>query len=69
MNKISITVNGESQEVLSQLTVQDLLLAQEYTADEIAVAVNTQFIPRSKYNSYIIKAEDKIDIVSPIQGG
>jgi len=34
-----------------------------------AVAVNQQFIPRSAYDTTILKAGDRIEIVHPVTGG
>jgi sulfur carrier protein len=34
-----------------------------------AVAVNTQFVPKSSYSDYTLQAGDVVDIISPVTGG
>lgn len=34
-----------------------------------ALAVNEQFVPRARYDSLIVNAGDKIELLVPMQGG
>ena len=47
------------------------LLVQQQLADKhgIAVAVNNEVIPRSKWHEYILQPEEKIVVFTAAQGG
>ncbi len=34
-----------------------------------AVALNETFVLKSKYDTTLVKNEDRVDIVAPVQGG
>jgi len=48
--------------------LQDLL-NQHNKSHNYAVAVNRQFVARSQYAQTILKEQDQIDIIQPMQGG
>ena len=64
---MEVLVNGEAKQVSSQ-TLQALLQELAFEGD-FAVAVNSEFVPRSLYSDQIINAGDQIDVLSPIAGG
>ena len=66
---IRVSVNGEIKELNENLNISEMIEALEYKIKGFAVAVNTTFVPISKYNEMIIKEGDKIDILAPVQGG
>ena len=51
------------------ISIVELLERFNYKKNSISVAVNTDFISRGEYSLTIIKDNDKIEIVSPMQGG
>ncbi len=65
---MTITINGE-QHPLPQAQTIDQLLASKGFGENIAVALNGAFIPRTTYGKQVIKDGDSIEIVSPMQGG
>jgi sulfur carrier protein len=66
---IKISVNGEIKEISEDLNVNELIDELGYTTKGFAVAVNTTFVAIDTYANTIIKENDKIDILAPVQGG
>lgn len=66
---IELHVNGENRQLPQPLSIQAALQHWGYTGDDIAVAVNGEFVPRSQYPNHQLDALDQVDIVAPIQGG
>lgn len=66
---IQISVNGEIKTVESNININELIKALNYTTPGFAVAINTTFVPIAKYAETIINAGDEIDILAPVQGG
>ena len=50
-------------------TIEELLYEQNIDINSIAIAIDGQFIPRSKYNTQKIIENSKLEILSPMQGG
>lgn len=66
---IELKVNGEIKTLPPDLTVQQALEHWGYQGNDIAVAINGDFVPRSHYAEQALHARDCVDIVAPIQGG
>ena len=66
---IKVSVNGELKELETNLNVGQMIEALKYKVKGFAVAVNTTFVPITKYDETIIKEGDTIDILAPVQGG
>jgi sulfur carrier protein len=63
-------VNGEARELDASMSVQKLLRALGYREEQkLAVAVNTEFVPRSAHAERQVTDGDDIEIVAPMQGG
>lgn len=63
-----LTVNGEQRDV-SARTVPDLLAELGYKGSFFAVAVNQTVVPRRQWSARSLKDGDRIEIVTPRQGG
>ena len=63
-----LTVNGERQEVAAT-TIPALLRELEYDGEFLVVAVNHDVVQRRRWNEIELKAGDRIEIVTPRQGG
>jgi sulfur carrier protein len=66
---IKVSINGEIKELNKNLTVSKMLDILEYKSKSFAVAINTTFVPLTKYDQTIINNGDTIDILAPVQGG
>ena len=61
-------VNGETLES-SAATLSDLLLALEYEGEWLATAVNGELIHREDRSDCLLSEGDRIEVLSPMQGG
>lgn len=62
-------VNGETIILLEKTSLIELLQRNGYATDKIAVELNGEIIPRSRYSSVILTDADKLEIVSFVGGG
>jgi sulfur carrier protein len=65
---MKLTVNGESLE-LDAGNLADLLAKLDYEGDWLATAVNGDLVHREKRAAHPLKEGDRIEILSPMQGG
>jgi sulfur carrier protein len=66
---ISLRVNGDSRQFAGQLTVRELLEQLSVSAPAIAVEVNREIVPRSRYQTHELKHGDQVEIVTFVGGG
>jgi thiamine biosynthesis protein ThiS len=66
---MNIILNGKNVEVKNDCNIQLLLQELNFTKQRLAVEVNTEIIPRSKFDVYILKNNDNIEIVRAVGGG
>jgi len=64
-----VSVNGEQTEVRDGSCVGDLLERFQIKRDRVAVEVNLDIVPKSAYDSYILQAGDRVEIVQFVGGG
>ena len=64
----SIIVNGEPT-VAAASTLAELLTSLGYAAQKVATALNGDFVPEKARAGTRLAAGDRIEIVSPRQGG
>ena len=63
-----IVINGQEIEADGK-TIAEYLDNSSYDTKRIAVEMNGEILPKSQYNSVIMKSCDKIEIVSFVGGG
>ena len=61
-------VNGEGQQMTVQ-TLGQLLAALDYEGNWLATAVNGELVHAVERQSHTLSDGDRIEILSPIQGG
>ncbi len=66
---MKLTINGEDREILQSQNLEDLIRELDIQAPNIAMALNQQVVPRSKYASTPIQENDQIEIVHAVGGG
>ncbi|MBJ56965.1 MAG: thiamine biosynthesis protein ThiS [Rickettsiales bacterium] len=69
MVKINIYINGDKKLVNINCSLNDILENFKIDRKKIAVEINQKVISKSLYNSTVIKADDRIEIVQFIGGG
>ncbi|HBF1551345.1 TPA: sulfur carrier protein ThiS [Clostridioides difficile] len=62
-------VNGKEIKFEKDLTVIDLLNKYNLKSDRVVVEVNLEIIEESNYNTYVLKDEDIVELISFIGGG
>lgn len=65
---IEVRVNGEQTTLPQAMTIAEFIDWSKQDGN-FAVAVNMEFVPRSLYGKTLLKANDSVDIVLPMQGG
>jgi sulfur carrier protein len=65
---MKLTINGEEQDVAAE-TLAALLSALDYEGDWLATAVNGELVPRGERDRHVLKDGDRIEVLSPMQGG
>ncbi|MFT3815390.1 MAG: sulfur carrier protein ThiS [Acidovorax sp.] len=65
---MNVTINQQPTDLPEPATVQDALAAIA-ARPPFAVAVNTQFVPRTQYATHALQAGDRVEVISPVTGG
>lgn len=65
---MKIIVNGDRRTVPDQCTIADLLQKLDISG-RLAVEVNQEIVPRSRFEAYSLQSNDRIEIVHAIGGG
>ncbi len=64
-----ITINGKSIELSENITVSEYLKQNQYRPERIAIELNGSILPKSSYDSTLLKDGDVMEIVSFVGGG
>ena len=66
---VTITVNGEVEELDAGTTVTDLVARHRESPRGVAVARNEAVVPRSQWAATALADGDRIEILTAAQGG
>ncbi|QEY60293.1 sulfur carrier protein ThiS [Pseudomonas sp. C27(2019)] len=66
---MDILLNGEPRQLLTATTVLQLLQARGLDVQRVAVELNEEVLPRSEHATYVLRANDRVEIVHAIGGG
>ncbi|HSA58272.1 MAG TPA: sulfur carrier protein ThiS [bacterium] len=66
---LTIQLNGVTKAFEAPLTVADLIHRIEIPSPSVAVAVNSEIVPRSEFQSYQVKDRDRVEIIRAVAGG
>lgn len=64
-----ITVNGQNEELLCDVSILTYLTQKNYPTTRIAVEKNGDIVPKSRYENTMITDGDKLEIVTFVGGG
>ncbi len=68
--KMRLIVNGEEKNFEKEhMTIKELVEALGIKVPNYAVAVGMEVIPKSEYDTYVLKDGDKVEIVTFVGGG
>ena len=65
---MKLVVNGQPQQV-EAATLAELLPELEFEGDWLATAVNSDLVPAEARSGYRLNDGDRVEILSPMQGG
>jgi sulfur carrier protein len=65
---MNITLNGDPREITGP-TLADLLEETGHAGARVATAVNETFVPADRRARQMLQPGDRVEIVSPRQGG
>ena len=63
-----VTVNGEKVEAVGK-TLAEYLEKNNFDIKKIAVEINGDIVPKSKYSETLLQEGDKVEVVSFVGGG
>jgi sulfur carrier protein len=63
-----LIVNGETQ-TIAVATLSELLVTLDYEGDWLATAVNGELVHREDRADHALNDNDRIEILTPMQGG
>lgn len=66
---MQIQVNGEPLAVAPGSSLSDLVAQLELSGKRIAIELNLEIVPRSRYAETLLKEGDRVEIVHAIGGG
>ncbi len=64
-----ISVNGEPRPLAPGTTVAALVATMTTATKGVAVAVNEDVVPRSAWPLTLLKAGDRVEVLTAVQGG
>jgi sulfur carrier protein len=67
--RMMITLNGEKKTVPTGITVVGLLEFLKVQQERVAVELNLEIIKKDKFGTTTIKEDDRLEVVSFMQGG
>lgn len=66
---ITVFLNNKSQKVEAEKTLYDFLIERHQLQDYVAVIVNDNLVVRRDFKTTLLKPNDRVDILIPMQGG
>ena len=66
---MQITVNGNATNVPEGASMVELLSQLELTGQRLAVEVNEELVPRSRFAEHSLQPADRIEIIHAVGGG
>jgi len=66
---MKILFNGQTLDLAENSSLLDLIESQNLLGKRLAAEVNLEIIPKTEHANYILKNDDKVEIVHAIGGG
>ena len=66
---MKITVNNDPIEIGNNTTVADLIETLNYGKSQLAVAINSRVVPKTKWQQTPLHENDEIIIIKAVTGG
>ena len=68
-SSLRIQVNGEPQEVEENISLPKLVAELNLKAEQIAIELNHKVVRRAEWDTTLLQADDKVEIVHFVGGG
>lgn len=65
---MNITINQHAVELPANATVADAVALWQ-AKPPFAVAINTEFVPKSRYADHLLAEGDRMEVIAPVTGG
>ena len=62
-------LNGETRSAPTPLTVLELLRRSELLQRRVAVAINAEVVPKSRFADVMIRDGDRVEVIQAVGGG
>lgn len=66
---MQIILNGDPIEVPDDIAMGDLIERLELTGQRLAVEVNAELVPRSRFGEHRLTPIDRVEIIHAVGGG
>ena len=66
---VDFELNGEKREAVEPLTVLELLEEFDLEGRRVAVAINSEVVPRSTFQERFVRAGDQVEVIQAVGGG
>ena len=66
---IEVIVNGIRRNVSKEMNVREMIKELNYTQEGFALALNGTFVAIATYEITMVRDNDSIEILAPVQGG
>ena len=66
---LRIQINGEPREVEGDTSLPELVASLNLKAEQIAIELNQEVIRRAQWESIVLHADDRLEIVHFVGGG
>jgi len=66
---MQIFINGSATEVEASIAMSALVERLGLTGRRIAVEVNAELVPRSRFAQHVLVPEDRVEIIQAVGGG
>jgi sulfur carrier protein len=66
---MQITVNGNPTDIPPELSMAELIERLDLSGKRLAVEVNQELVPRSRFGSHRLAAHDRVEIIHAVGGG
>jgi len=67
--KMNLIVNGEKKEFSDNSTLQAVITELQVEDKVMAAAVNMEIVKKDQWNNYIVKDNDKLELLQFVGGG
>ena len=64
-----IKINGKAEEIKIKANLAELILSKSLCAEKVVIEHNLRIVPKSDWENTHLQENDKIEIVSFVEGG